>query len=145
MPGCYYLVRRDVIEQVGLFDPRFFVYYEEVDHCRAARSAGWRVVYYPFAQVVHLGGESAKSDGKLSKSGRQISQLQIESELMYVRKHYGLSGLLGHLLLAILTDGLIGLKGMVRRRPLRAAESLRHSMAMLKVLKQSRFATSPTR
>ena len=48
VPGCYYLVRRDVIEQVGLFDPRYFLYYEEIDHCRAVQRAGWRIVYYPF-------------------------------------------------------------------------------------------------
>ena len=35
VPGCYYLVRREVVDSVGLFDPRFFLYYEEVDHCRA--------------------------------------------------------------------------------------------------------------
>jgi len=33
VPGCYYLIRREVIDQVGLFDPRYFLYYEEVDHC----------------------------------------------------------------------------------------------------------------
>src|SRR5262245_39549820 len=50
VPGCYYLVRRDVIERVGLFDPRYFLYYEEVDHCRAVRRAGWSVMYYPFTK-----------------------------------------------------------------------------------------------
>jgi GT2 family glycosyltransferase len=47
VPGCYYLVRTEVIRQVGLFDPRFFLYYEEVDHCRAVCAAGWQVIYYP--------------------------------------------------------------------------------------------------
>src|SRR5262249_21858662 len=73
VPGCYYLVRREVIDRVGLFDPRYFLYYEEVDHCRATRQAGWSVVYYPFTQVVHIGGESAATEGRLTRSGRQIS------------------------------------------------------------------------
>ena len=63
VPGCYYLVRREVIERVGLFDPRYFLYYEEVDHCRAVRQAGWSVIYYPFTQVVHIAGESARVRG----------------------------------------------------------------------------------
>ena len=36
--GCYYLVRREVIDQVGLFDPRYFLYCEEVDHCRSGQA-----------------------------------------------------------------------------------------------------------
>src|SRR6185295_2450780 len=47
VPGCFYLVRKQVIDAVGLFDPRFFLYYEEVDHCRAVKAAGWEVVYCP--------------------------------------------------------------------------------------------------
>jgi N-acetylglucosaminyl-diphospho-decaprenol L-rhamnosyltransferase len=39
VPGCYYLIRREVIERVGLFDPRYFLYYEEVDHCRRVSCA----------------------------------------------------------------------------------------------------------
>ena len=92
VPGCYYLIRREVIDQVGLFDPRFFLYYEEVDHCRRVKAAGWQVVYFPDTEVVHIGGESAKSAGSLTESGRQLSALQVESELLYFRKHYGLLG-----------------------------------------------------
>lgn len=101
VPGCYYLVRREVIDRVGLFDPRFFLYYEEVDHCRRVRHAGWGVMYYPFARVVHIGGESAQSDGQLTQAGRQISILQIESELLYFRKHYGIAGVSAAVILTI--------------------------------------------
>src|SRR6185295_4402712 len=60
VPGCYYLVRRTVIDRIGLFDPRYFLYYEEVAQCLAARNAGWDVVFYPFTKVVHIGGQSAR-------------------------------------------------------------------------------------
>ena len=102
VPGCFYLIRRQVIEHVGLFDPIYFVYYEEVDHCRRVRDAGWSVVYFPFTQVVHIGGESAQSAGSLTDSGRQVSALQIESELLYFRKHFGLLGLSGAISLSFL-------------------------------------------
>ena len=42
VPGCYYLIRSSVIDEVGLFDPRYFLYYEEVDHCMAVKKACWR-------------------------------------------------------------------------------------------------------
>jgi N-acetylglucosaminyl-diphospho-decaprenol L-rhamnosyltransferase len=73
--GCYYLIRRAVLDEIGLFDPRFFLYCEEVDHCRRARNAGWSVDYLPSTSVVHLGGESAKSVSSLTQE-RQISALQ---------------------------------------------------------------------
>ena len=86
-----------------LFDPRFFLYFEEVDHCYRARQAGWPVVYYPHTQVLHIGGESAELVAKLTV-GRQISESQIESELLYFRKHRGLAGVLNAVLLGTLGD-----------------------------------------
>src|SRR5579871_5686289 len=93
VPGCFYLIRKEVIDQVGLFDPRFFLYCEEIDHCWRVRQAGWKVVYYGNTHVVHIGGESAKTTSAITKAGRQIARLQVESELLYVRKHFGLRGL----------------------------------------------------
>jgi GT2 family glycosyltransferase len=120
VPGCYYLVRREVIDQVGLFDPRFFLYFEEVDHCRAVKAAGWQVLYFPYTTVVHIGGESAKSDALLT-SGRQISELQVESELLYFRKHHGRLGVLSHLALSVLADLIVGTKNLIRVRSGRSA------------------------
>lgn len=116
VPGCYYLVRRQVVDQVGLFDPRFFLYYEEVDHCRAVKAAGWKVVFFPDATVVHIGGESAKSDAALTSAGRQISALQIESSLLYFRKHHGRAGLWLNLVLVTFADALLAAKWLVRHR-----------------------------
>jgi len=138
VPGCYYLVRREVIDEVGLFDPRFFMYYEEVDHCRAVRKAGWSVIYYPFTQVIHTGGESALSAGPLTRSGRQISSIQIESELLYFRKHYGLAGVLGACALAVVADMIDACKGLIRRLDAkRTAAAAIHAQNVFKLL----FAT----
>jgi GT2 family glycosyltransferase len=51
--GCALLVRRDVVEKVGVLDERFFAYWEEVEWCARARAAGFRVVYLPTAHVWH--------------------------------------------------------------------------------------------
>lgn len=146
VPGCYYLVRGDLVRRHGFFDPRFFLYYEEVDHCRSMKNAGWKVVYYPHTAVVHIGGESAKTKGSVTKAGRQISVLQIESELLYFRKYYGLAGLLAGILLSILADLLTALSGAVRRYDLGAARNAyRHAMTVLKVLRATKLAAQPTR
>ena len=146
VPGCFYLVRATVVEQLGLFDSRFFLYYEEVDHCRTIKGAGWEVIYYPDTEVVHIGGESAKSDGALTKVGRQISTLQIESELLYFRKHYGFAGLASGALLSIVANLLVALGGLIRRFDLKGL-SLAWSQitAVLSVLGSTKLATHPTR
>src|SRR5262245_6545492 len=145
VPGCYYMVRREVIDQVGLFDPRYFLYYEEVDHCRAVRQAGWSVVYYPFTQVVHVGGESAETVGPLTQ-GRQISTLQIESELLYFRKHHHLTGLMTALLLAVLADAMKASTNFLRRLDTTQARSAaRHTWTVLKLVAHTRLASRATR
>ena len=141
VPGCYYLVRREVIEQVGLFDPRFFMYCEEVDHCYATKKAGWEVTYYP-NPVIHLGGESAKSDGEISKQGRQIKSLQIESELLYFRKNHGLSGVLSHLLLTTAATILQVIKDSLRLAPWSSLQSqVRHSLITWRLFFSTRMGT----
>jgi GT2 family glycosyltransferase len=146
VPGCFFLVRREVIAQVGLFDPRFFLYFEEVDHCRRAKQAGWTVVCHPQATVVHLGGESAGQDGPLTVSGRQVEALQVESELLYFRKNHGLAGVLIHAALATATDALIVLKQLCRLRPPAAlAACARHAVLVWKTLLRTRLGASSTR
>jgi len=114
VPGCYYLIRKEVINQVGLFDPIYFLYSEEVDHCFAVKKAGWDVIYFADASVVHIGGESAKSDGKVTTSGKQLSVLQAESELLYFRKNHGFLSAVLNIMLVLLADFIQLIKDLIR-------------------------------
>lgn len=146
VPGCYALIRKIVIDQVGLFDPRYFLYYEEVDHCLAAKRAGWQVVYYPDTTVVHIGGESAKQEAAISSKSRQIEALQIESELLYFRKNYGLLGVLNHLFLNSLGDFILFLKALIKlKSPADVLFNLKRAWFVLHMFFRTRFAQVPTR
>ena len=146
VPGCYYLVRREVIDQVGLFDPRYFLYYEEVDHCLATKRVGWDVVFFPHTEVVHIGGESAKSAGDLTPTGRQIEALQIESELLYFRKNHGLPAVLANVALNVMGDAYLVLKRLLKgRRPLALAAYWRHSRLVCSLLARTGWGRRPTR
>ncbi len=145
VPGCYYLIRREVVKEIGLFDPRYFLYYEEVDHCRTVRAAGWTVVYYPFTQVVHIGGESAKTEGPLTKDARQISDLQIESELLYLRKHHGVGGILTTALLTVLGNTFTSVKALLRSFDTkRASGAMKNIYKVFKLLIRTRLASRAT-
>ncbi len=55
--GSCMLIRRQVVNEVGLFDERFFAYQEDADYCFQAKQAGWKVVYLPSARIIHYGGK----------------------------------------------------------------------------------------
>jgi GT2 family glycosyltransferase len=146
VPGCYYLMRRELVEQVGLFDPRFFMYYEEVDHCRASKLAGWKVVYCGETSTVHIGGESAKSDSEITSAGRQISALQIESELLYFRKHHGVVGVVLGVTLAVLANAVLALKWLLKRADFAGTRPYwKHTATVFSLVGRTGWGVRPTR
>jgi hypothetical protein len=54
--GSCMLIRRQVVSQIGYLDERYFAYQEDADYCFQARQAGWKIYYYPEAQITHYGG-----------------------------------------------------------------------------------------
>jgi GT2 family glycosyltransferase len=54
------LVRRAAIDRVGLFDPDYFMYGEDLDLCYRLKTAGWKVFYLPGAEAVHEKGASSR-------------------------------------------------------------------------------------
>ncbi len=81
--GCFMLVRREAIEQVGAMDERFFMYAEETDWCYRFKQAGWQVWFTPCGRIVHLGGQSSKP-----VKGAMLIQLRL-SILGFMKKHSG--------------------------------------------------------
>lgn len=80
--GACMCVRRAAIEQVGLLDEHFFLYFEDNDWCLRMRKAGWKVMYVPTLAVVHLGGQSEPE--------RHIASRHYRDSLRYFyQKHYG--------------------------------------------------------
>ena len=57
------LIRWDVLQEVGVLDDGFFLYYDDPDYCRRARQAGWKVLHWPAARVVHLRGPQQSGQG----------------------------------------------------------------------------------
>jgi GT2 family glycosyltransferase len=81
--GCFMLVRREAIEQVGPMDEGFFMYAEETDWCYRFKKNGWKVMFAPVGRIIHLGGQSTAQ-----KHAAMIVQLRL-SILKVIRKHRG--------------------------------------------------------
>jgi len=86
------LIRREVIDQVGLMDEGYFMYYEDQDYCRMARRAGWKVVNWPQAVVVHLQGKSSPVRS-LTAALKRRPRYYYASRSRYYAKHYTFLGL----------------------------------------------------
>ncbi len=61
--GASLLIRREMLDEIGLFDETFFLYYEETELCRRANRAGWGTYYVPESRVVHVGSVSTGRKG----------------------------------------------------------------------------------
>jgi N-acetylglucosaminyl-diphospho-decaprenol L-rhamnosyltransferase len=98
--GAAMLVRREVIDQVGGMDTGYFMYSEELDWQRRIKEAGWQIVYFPAAKIVHHGGKSSE---------QVIAQRDINfhtSKIRYYRRYHG--PLLAASLRAFLLIGYVG-------------------------------------
>lgn len=84
--GAAFLIHADVLNILGNFDERFRLWFEEVDYCKRAHDAGWKVVYTPRARVIHHG---AASFNQLVGLKRSIPFLM--SALQYTHKHLGVA------------------------------------------------------
>ncbi len=80
--GAALMFRRSVLEQVGLFDERFFLYMEEVDLCKRIKESGWKVYYCADAKMIHDAGGSSGQDWE--RSQRNF----FESLIRYFHKHH---------------------------------------------------------
>jgi hypothetical protein len=84
--GAALLVRREVIESIGLLDENFFMYAEETDWCYRMKRADYSIVFTPDAEVVHYGGGSGKS------MPDQVFAEFYAGQRRFYRKHYGVAG-----------------------------------------------------
>ncbi len=78
--GACLLARREALEQVGGFDEDFFLYFEDIDLCARLRDRGWKILFAPQAEVVHLGGGATSAFARSRYEYRR-------SQILYYRKH----------------------------------------------------------
>ena len=117
--GSALLMRRALYQDIGGLDEGYVMYAEELDYCRRAKTAGWRVYYHGGAVITHHGGKS-------SEQAAAPKQIHFHtSKLRYFRKHHGYAPYLCLRTLLLLQFGwqlgLEAVKGALgHKRPLRA-------------------------
>jgi GT2 family glycosyltransferase len=118
--ACLMLPHR-VMDQVGMLDEDFFMFYEEVEWCWRIRKAGYRVFYVPQARVVH------HWMGSVRQQNRAMTRRLYQSSLIYHRKTAGRGAQLamrGVVLIGLLRNEILHL-GVAIKRQLRAAHLIK--------------------
>jgi N-acetylglucosaminyl-diphospho-decaprenol L-rhamnosyltransferase len=82
LSGSLMLLRREAFEQVGGFDPKYFMYCEDMDLCRRLAEAGWQNVYVPSAVITHVGGHATRGVSK------QMLREHHRALYAYLSEHY---------------------------------------------------------
>ncbi|NET09213.1 MAG: glycosyltransferase family 2 protein [Merismopedia sp. SIO2A8] len=106
------LIRKEVIEKVGLMDKGYFMYYEDVDYCQRTRRMGWTILHNPTAHVVHLRGGSGSTKSDVAQRKRPRPYLYA-SRSRYFSKFYGPLGLWFANILWLLGRGISFLREII--------------------------------
>jgi N-acetylglucosaminyl-diphospho-decaprenol L-rhamnosyltransferase len=86
--GCTMMIRRETIEQIGMMDEGYFLYFEETDYCLQARRAGLECWHLPDSKIMHIAGQSTGVNQRTQKF-RRIPAYWFESRRRYFAKNYG--------------------------------------------------------
>jgi GT2 family glycosyltransferase len=86
--GAAMMIRRAVLDQIGLLDETYFVYYEETDYCLRASRAGWSSWYIPQSIIIHLEGQTTGVSDK-KKTPKRRAPYWFASRRHYFVQNYG--------------------------------------------------------
>ncbi len=133
--GWFVVIRRRALNRVGLLDPQFFMYAEDLDWCYRFHKAGERVVFFADAGAIHYGGASS------SNAPLRFYIEMCRANCQYWRKHHGWLGEIGFLANAAVYHlvRLLGSAGMYLLSPSRRSENvarLHRSSACLQWVRQ---------
>lgn len=139
LAGCCLMIRKAALDQVGLFDEQFFIYFEETDLCKRFGQVGWDIVFFPDASIVHHHGASAAKD-PLRFSGEQI-----KSQVKYWKKHHGKISVTIFLLILLIQHGVrLTLRSMLyifssKSRKMEISKQLAKHYTILKLILSGKY------
>ena len=93
VPFAAVMIRRELIDAIGLLDDGYFMYFEDLDYCLNARAAGFGILYWPDARIVHFVGGSSNVT-TAGEGLRRAPRYFYEARSRFFAKHFGLPGLL---------------------------------------------------
>lgn len=117
--GASFMVRRELLDDIGLMDEGFFLYFEETDLMTRARKAGYEVWHVAASRVVHLAGQATGvRTGDPDPQVQPLSPFWLASRDRYLRKHHGRFGAARANVFFLAGDMVYRLHRILRARPI---------------------------
>ena len=102
------LVRKSVVDEIGLFEDRYFAHMEEIDFCWRAKNFGYKIMYHPDGVAYHLGG------GTLPRTNPRKTFLNVRNSLATMLKNMPASQVWYKFYFRLCLDGVWGVRSMLR-------------------------------
>ena len=129
--GAAIMMRRTMLDRIGLFDETYFLYFDETDLCLRAKRAGWKIWYVPESRVTHIGSVSTGM-----RTWQRTPQYWFDSRLHYFRKNYSGAYAAAATLACIAGQGVYSLRRLISNKPQRdpdrfVRDLIQHSLRAL--------------
>jgi GT2 family glycosyltransferase len=126
LTGACMMVRAEVVKAVGMLDEKFYMYYEDGEWCYRIIKGGWKVVYYPEAEVIHYRGQTSQ------KRRAEMVHSYYCSRLYFFAKHFSSPTCFCVRTLTI-CDAILGYIRAVRTPATRNMEMLKAYLSAIKL------------
>jgi N-acetylglucosaminyl-diphospho-decaprenol L-rhamnosyltransferase len=139
------VIRREVFDRIGMLDEGYFMYFEDIDYCRRAREAGFKILYSPEPRIVHIaGGSSHVTSASENRERARRPRYFYEARSRYYAKFFGQRGLLRANAMFTVGRSVALAREVLGRTPhLRRLESVDIWMNSLRPFKPSRSRPRP--
>lgn len=85
--GAFFMIRREVVDQVGLLDEDYFMYGEDIDWCFRIKKSGWKILYNPKVSILHKKKQSGRAN--ILKKRRVTTEIYFHKyNWLFYKKHY---------------------------------------------------------
>ena len=116
------MFRKAMVDDIGLLDERYFMYFEDIAYCRRATQSGWKIAQCPEAEVDHFCGQSSQVEAK-ADSKERLPPYYYASRARYFTTSYGRAGFVAANVLWYLGRAVSYLRVLALRAPTKVCDS----------------------
>jgi hypothetical protein len=98
LQGASLILRKEALDQIGLFDEDYFMYTEEVDLCYRLKKGGWHLFWVPQSEIIHYGGQSTQ------QAAAKMFISLYQTKLLFFTKHHSWLSVQGYKLVLSLAS-----------------------------------------
>lgn len=122
--GCSLLIRAELFKQLDGLDTNYFMYFEETDLCYRSIKKGYRVLFVPYATILHYGGESSQAQTQHKVIDNTLLSYYLPSQYYFYKKNYGILPMFAIRSLDFFYGSVLLMRNILRKDNIKRAQGL---------------------